>query len=99
MGPPGWMEEWGRGRFADVGEDSGDGLLVGEEWEEGEGVLPGGGLYQYHFVKVSQLFLTEGLAYHNLYNYMVDTVLNNLNLTDLRPFSYKMMQQTTSRYS
>jgi hypothetical protein len=39
------MEEWGRGGLTDVGQDSGDGLQVGEVGEErdkGEGFLAGG---------------------------------------------------------
>ena len=38
---PGWMEEWGRGGLADVGQNLGNGLRIGEEGNEGEGALTG----------------------------------------------------------
>ncbi len=39
--PPGGMDERGRGGFADMGEDSGNGLGMGEEGDKREGCLAG----------------------------------------------------------
>jgi hypothetical protein len=48
------MEERGRGRLADMGQDLCDGLGVGEERDEGERFLAGGTDQRKHFIDPSQ---------------------------------------------